>query len=227
MGRLLGEVLVIALLVGGAYAAAAWRARRRESELTRLLVERNEELQAARTELARLSSLDSLTEVATHQHFHEFLEREWRRALRELTPISLVLIDLDHFKAYNERLGHEAGDACLKHVAAVLRTAVGRPGDVVARYGGAVFVLVLGRTDAEGVSSLASKLHAAIEALALPHPASPVADHVTVSVGVATAVPNRGATWQEIELVAAGERALADAKQTGRNRVARAEFLPS
>ena len=227
VGTLLAVLLFIAVLVGGAYAAAAWRGRSRERELTQLLVERNEELQAARTDLARLSLLDNLTQVATHQHFQEFLEGEWRRALRELTPISLVMIDLDHFKAYNERLGHEAGDGCLKRVAAVLRTAVGRPGDVVARYGGAEFVLVLGRTDTDGVTVLAHKLRAAVEALALPHPASPVADHVTVSIGIATAVPNRGAMWQDIELVAAGERALADAKRSGRNRVARAEFLPS
>ena len=108
-----------------------------------------------------------------------------------------------------------------------MRAAVGRPGDVVARYGGEEFVVVLGRTDSAGAATLATKLHAAVEALKLPHPASSAGNHITISLGVATAVPRRGATWQEIELIAAAERALADAKHNGRNRIARAEFSPT
>lgn len=227
MLTLFAVALVLILLTVGGYAAGAWRSRVRDRELTSKLTERNEELQVARAELARLSSLDGLTQLASTEHFQRFLEHEWRRALRELTPLSLILIDLDHFKNYNERLGHEAGDECLRQVAGVLREAVGRPGDLVARYGGEKFIVVLARTDADGVVSLATKLRAAVEALELPHPGSPVTDHVTISVGAATAVPSRGATWQEIELIAATERALADAKAAGRNRVARAEFLAS
>lgn len=223
----MGTLLILLLLIVGGYAAGAWHGRRRARELTRSLSERNEELQAARTELARLSALDGLTQLATQQYFQDFLEKEWRRSLRELTPISLIVIDLDHFKAYNERLGHEAGDGCLKRVADALRTTVGRPGDVVARYGGEEFAVALSRTDSSGAISLASKLQASVTALKLPHPASPAGNHVTISLGVATAIPNRGTTWQEIELVAAAERALLEAKQLGRNRIASAEFQPS
>lgn len=223
----MGTLVFVVLLLVGAFAAGLWRGLNRERELTRTLVARNEELQAARTELARVSSLDGLTQLATQQHFLEFLEKEWRRSLREVTPISLIIIDLDHFKAYNDQLGHEAGDNCLKHVAAAVRATVGRPGDVAARYGGEEFVVVLGRTGSAGAATLATKLHAAVEALTLPHPASSVGNHVTISLGVSTAVPSRGATWQEIELMAAAERALADAKHNGRNRIAHAEVSPT
>ena len=106
----------------------------------------------------------------------------------------------------------------------VLREVVNRPGDLTARYGGEEFLVVMGRTDLEGASSVAAKLRAGVEALALPHPASPVAGHVTISLGVTSAFPSRHATWQEIELVAAAQNALADAKRLGRNRVARAEL---
>jgi two-component system chemotaxis family response regulator WspR len=217
-------LLAILLAIGG-YAAGAWRSRLRERELTTALAERNEQLQAARAELARLSTLDGLTGLATPQHFQQFLEGEWRRASRELTPISLIMIDVDHFETYSQRLGHEAGSACLTRIATILRDAVGRPGDLVGRHGGERFVIVLARTDSDGVHTLAVKLRAAVEALEIPHPASPVAGYVTISLGIATAVPSRGATWQEIELVAAAERALADAKRLGCNRVARAEFI--
>lgn len=220
----MSALLLVVLLIAAGYAVGAWGGRRRARKLARTLSERNEELQAARTELARLSALDGLTQLASHQYFQEFLEKEWRRSLRELTPISLIIVDLDHFKAYNERLGHEAGDGCLKRVADALRTAVGRPGDVVARYGAEEFAVVLGRTDSDGAASLAAKLQGAVAALKLPHPVSSSATHVTVSLGVATALPSRGATWQEIELVAAAERALSEAKQLGHNRIATAEF---
>ena len=217
-------LLAILLAIGG-YAAGAWRSRIRERELTSVLAERNEELQAARAELARLSSLDPLTALATYPHFQQFLEGEWRRASRELTPISLITIELDHFNSYRDRLGQEVSNTCLKQVATLLRDAIGRPGDLVGRHDRDRFIVVLARTDSDGVHALAVKLRAAVEALELPHPASPVADYVTISLGIATAVPSRGATWQEIELVAAAERALTDAKRLGCNRVARAEFI--
>lgn len=225
MWVLAGILLLIVVLAVGGFLLGTRRSQRRERELTARLTERNEELQAARAELARLTSLDGLTRLASSDYFQQFLEREWRRALRELTPLSLMMLDLDHFKTYNERLGHQAGDDCLKRVATVLRDAVGRPGDLVARHGGEEFIVALARTDAVGVQALATKLRTAIEDLQLEHPASPVAGHVTVSIGVVTAVPSRSVTWQEIELVAAAGRALAEAKRLGRNRVERAEFV--
>ena len=223
IGTLVGSALLVAL--AAAYMLGVWRARGRERALTTTLGERTEELYVARSELKRLASLDSLTDIPNHEYFQDFLVCEWRRALRELTPISLIVIDLDHFKAYNERLGSQAGDNCLRLVAGALRSVVGRPGDLVARYGGEEFVVVLGRTDSDGAYTLATKLRSMVEALELPHPESPTADRVTTSVGVATMVPSRNTTWQEIELIAAAERALSQAKEGGRNRVARGEFL--
>jgi diguanylate cyclase (GGDEF)-like protein len=225
MPILTSMALVAILLAIGGYAAGAWRSRIRERELTALVAERNEELQAARAEIARLSSRDALTALATYPHFQQFLEGEWRRASRELTPISLITLELDHFDSYRHRLGDEAGNACLKQVATILRDAVGRPGDLVGRHDGDRFIIVLARTDSDGVYALAVKLRAAIEALEIPHPASPTASYVTLSLGIATAVPSRTATWQEIELVAAAERALVNAKRLGCNRVARADFI--
>jgi two-component system chemotaxis family response regulator WspR len=217
-------LLAILLAIGG-YAAGTWRSRIRERELTSVLAKRNEDLQAARAELARLSSLDAETALASYPHVQQFLEGEWRRASRELTPISLITIELDHFGNYRERLGQDVANTCLKQVATILRDAIGRPGDLVGRFDRDKFIVVLARTDSDGVHALAVKLRAAVEALELPHPASPVANYVTISLGIATVVPSRGATWQEIELVAAAERALADAKRLGCNRVARAEFI--
>jgi diguanylate cyclase (GGDEF)-like protein len=225
MPILTSMALVAILLAIGGYAAGAWRSRIRERELTSMLAERNEELQAARAEIARLSSQDALTALVTYPHFQQFLEGEWRRASRELTPISLISIELDHLSSYRARLGEDAGNACLKQVATILRDAIGRPGDLVGRHNGDKFAVVLARTDSDGVHALAVKLRAAVEALEIPHPASPVASYVTISLGIATAVPSRSATWQEIELVAAAERALTDAKRLGCNRIARAEFI--
>lgn len=222
-GTLVGATVLVALAAG--YALGVWRTRSRERALMTTLGERTDELYVARTELKRLASLDAVTDVPNHEYFQDFLEREWRRAQRELTPISLIVIDLDHFKAYSERLGSEAGDNCLRLVAGALHSVVGRPGDLVARYGGEEFVVVLGRTDSDGAYELAGKLRSMVEALELPHPESPTADRVTISAGVATRVPSREATWQEIDLIAEAERALSHAKEQGRNRVARAEFL--
>jgi diguanylate cyclase (GGDEF)-like protein len=222
---LLGVALVLIALTAGGYAAGAWRSRHREHELQLKLEASHEELQVARAEVARLTAVDGLTGLPANDAFQQFLEREWRRALRELTPLSLILIDLDHFKHYNQQMGYETGDECLKRVGVTVGEVAGRPGDLVARYRAEKFIIALARTDGDGVLSLATKVRGAIEALELPHPGSPVADHVTASIGVATAVPSRGATWQEIELVAAAERALAEAKRLGRNRIARAEFI--
>jgi two-component system chemotaxis family response regulator WspR len=225
MPILTSMALVAILLAIGGYAAGAWRSRIRERELTEALADRNEELQAARAEIARLSSQDPLTSLASYPHFQQFFEGEWRRASRELTPISLIAIELDHFNSYRERLGEDAANACLKRVAAILRDDVGRPGDLVGRHDRDRFLVVLARTDGDGAHALAVKLRAAVEALELPHPVSPVATYVTISLGVATAVPSRGSTWQEIELLAASDRALTDAKRLGCNRVSRAEFI--
>nr|MDQ2696833.1 diguanylate cyclase [Pseudomonadota bacterium] len=174
-------------------------------------------LAAANRELERQSLLDGLTGVANRRCFDDFLNREWQRAMRARHPLALILADVDHFKAYNDHYGHPAGDACLVQIAQVLAGGVSRPADLVARYGGEEFAVVLPDTDAEGLRHIAEKLRAAVAALAIPHAVSPTADHVTLSLGAATAMPGEGVT--PAGLIAAADRSLYQAKAAGRNRV--------
>jgi diguanylate cyclase (GGDEF)-like protein len=181
------------------------------------LEERNVDLASANEKLTSLSYLDGLTGLANRRHFDETLQREWSRAARSGGELSVVMVDVDHFKKLNDLLGHPEGDRCLKEVAGVLSTGAARAGDLVARFGGEEFVLLLPQTAAEGAGHLAEELRARVEALRLPNPGSPLAV-VTASFGVATAVPRDGGV--PAELLGAADEALYDAKSSGRNRVA-------
>lgn len=136
-------------------------------------------------ELRVSATVDTLTGIANQRRLDEMLEREWLRARRSRQPLALVLVNVDHFKLYNDRYGHPAGDACLHLVAQALNGACLRPGDFVARYGGEEFALVLPHTPLLGAEHVARRILDAVEALVIPHEASPVAPHVTVSAGVA------------------------------------------
>ena len=136
-------------------------------------------------ELRRTGTTDALTELDNRRRFDDALEREWKRSLRDGQPISLLLVDVDHFKPYNDRYGHPAGDACLRWVGQVLRGASLRPADVVARYGGEEFALLLPQTTRVGAEHVAHRVLDAVEALGIPHEMSSTARHVTVSIGVA------------------------------------------
>jgi len=173
-------------------------------------------LQAANEELARLSSTDGLTGLANRRRFDEVLDAEWRRLRREGRPLSLLLGDVDHFKKYNDACGHQAGDGCLVAVAQAIRRTVKRPADLAARYGGEEFVVVLPDTPAAGAHHVGELVRAAVEALALPHPSSPVEAHVTLSIGVATLIPGEGPPG---DLTRLADEALYRAKALGRNRV--------
>ena len=208
------------LVLAAGYALGARRARSREKSLKTTIDEQSDKLTLAERELLRLSSLDPVTELPTQQAFQEFLEREWRRAVRDRMPLSLLMIEVDHFKAYNDRVGKSQGDASLKTVAGTLRRLIRRPGDFLARYGIGKFGVVLGSVGQDGALVLAETLRASIEALKIPNPASPTGPLFTVSVGVASVRPERDAAWQDIELIAAGERGLAEATEAGRNRIA-------
>jgi diguanylate cyclase (GGDEF)-like protein len=209
-----------ALFVGAGYLLGSRRGRSREEALKTTLDERNEELTLVEHELLRRASIDPVTGLQNQQYFQEFLEREWRRASRARQFVSVLMIEVDHFRAFNERQGKPEGDACLRTVADALKPLVHRPGDVLARYGGpGKFGLVLGITDSKGAMMLAERLRLAVDALKKPHPASTTSEFVTVSLGVAAAMPNRDAAWQDIELIAAAERALARARESGRNVV--------
>jgi two-component system cell cycle response regulator len=174
------------------------------------------------TALQRAALLDPLTKIANRRHFDSFFEKEWLRAIRSGEPLSLVVIDVDHFKLYNDNLGHAAGDACLRKVAAALQSHALRPTDIAARYGGEEFVLLFAETGAETALKLAESIRAHIESLELPNPRSSTSSWLTISVGVATTVPSQR---DEVEaFFVAADRAMYEAKEAGRNRVVAADM---
>ncbi|HEX9671003.1 MAG TPA: diguanylate cyclase, partial [Thermoanaerobaculia bacterium] len=177
-------------------------------------------LQEANAGLQLLSALDGLTGIANRRRFEEVLDLEWRRASRAGLPLAIAMVDIDHFKRYNDAQGHQRGDDCLVRVAHALAGSLHRAGDFVARYGGEEFVVVLPGSDEEQAVAYAETLRRGIEALAIPHADSAPAGVVTVSAGVAAAVPEPGAP--PAALVEAADRALYAAKRGGRNRVERA-----
>lgn len=160
---------------------------------------------------------DGLTGIANRRRFERALDVEWRRARRRQSPLALIMADLDAFKAYNDTLGHQAGDDCLRQVAAALARQAVRPGDVVARYGGEEFAVVLPDTDLANARHLAEQMRAAVERLGLEHPAAAATGRVTLSLGVAAVVPFSEAS--PAELVERADRALYLAKHAGGNRV--------
>lgn len=169
-------------------------------------------------ELRALSQEDALTGVPNRRAFDERLAAEWARARRRRAPIAVAMIDIDAFKPYNDGNGHQAGDDCLRAVAQVLAGACRRPGELLARYGGEEFAVVFPDTGAEEAARIAEALRAAVEARNLPHGHSPVAPHITVSVGVATVIPSRAGNPDAVIRMA--DRALYSAKAAGRNRTA-------
>lgn len=179
-------------------------------------------------QLSALALTDSLTGLANRRAFDRDLDREWKRTLREGSQISLLLLDIDHFKKFNDRYGHQVGNDCLRAIAIVLRQAV-RSTDVAARYGGEEIAVVLPSTDTEGAVALAEKIRAAIEALKLTHEGNPEGGgRVTASVGVATALARHGGTMRMPEsLLLAADNALYKAKHGGRNRIATALLVAS
>jgi diguanylate cyclase (GGDEF)-like protein/PAS domain S-box-containing protein len=166
--------------------------------------------------LQKISSIDALTGVANRRSFDENYAKEWRHGLRFSTPLSVILLDIDYFKKFNDNYGHHEGDTCLKQVAEALKRAAKRPGDLIARYGGEEFVIVLPITDERGAAYVAEQLRQEVELLHMPHPSSDVSSFVTASLGHATIVPTRDLSPRE--LLVRADRALYQAKQEGRNR---------
>lgn len=173
-------------------------------------------LEETTRELERAVCIDALTGVANRGHFDELLASEWHRASRPGSPLSLVLVDVDDFHAYNEHYSHLGGDACLREVSAAMANCLRRPSDVLARYGGEEFVALLPDTDAAGACVVAERLRAAVEDVAIPHDRSRCAKVVTISAGVATMAPSLDRPGTT--LVAAADAALFRAKDSGRNR---------
>jgi diguanylate cyclase (GGDEF)-like protein len=191
------------------------KSRERELlEMTRKLEDANETLQ-------RLSTLDGLTGIANRRRLDEFLDLEWRRAVRDGYWMSLLMADVDFFKAFNDAYGHQAGDGCLRRVAGVVNNVSHRPGDLAARYGGEEFVIVLPETDLKGARAVAEALRARVEGLRIRNPGSTVSDVLTLSVGVASLVPTPHSLVPDLMVVA--DQALYRAKRNGRNRVVTAD----
>jgi diguanylate cyclase (GGDEF)-like protein/PAS domain S-box-containing protein len=174
---------------------------------------------ALEKEAAELCAVtDGLTGLSNRRRFDECLRTEFSRLKRSGQELSLVMMDIDLFKAFNDTYGHVAGDECLRRVGAALKATVGRAQDTVARYGGEEFVVVMPETDSRGAAVLAERIRSAVEGLGMPHSASSVAPVVTVSLGVASLLPSSDAEGEE--LVALADQALYEAKRGGRNRVA-------
>lgn len=175
------------------------------------------ERKLAEEEMERISRVDGLTCVANRRHFSEFFDREWRRCMRLKQSLSLILLDIDHFKLFNDQYGHLAGDDCLKTIANVLKSFAKRPSDLCARYGGEEFVIILGNMDTKGAAGVAGAILQRIQELAIPHAASPTSLLVTASLGVAGTLPRVDA--DRTDLLKVADMCLYTAKKQGRNRV--------
>jgi diguanylate cyclase (GGDEF)-like protein len=167
--------------------------------------------------LENLAFLDGLTGIANRRQFDQELEKEWRRMMRQGVHLGLLLIDIDNFKKYNDHYGHGAGDECLRLVATTITNIIKRPGDMATRYGGEEFAVILPETDSVGALSVAETMRHAVEGLAHPHAGSPVTGHVTISIGVASIVPQRQGNLKD--LINSADQALYRAKTLGRNQV--------
>ena len=185
---------------------------RREQRLQEL----NAELDQARAEVERLAQTDALTGIANRRQFDSRLAEEWSRAARYASPLALLLIDVDHFKLYNDSYGHQAGDDCLRRVAAALAGCARRATDLVARYGGEEFAVLMPMTNADAAAALAACCIEAVDGQRIEHRASPVAGHLTLSVGVSVVASARN--HESGALLRAADRALYRAKATGRHR---------
>jgi len=167
--------------------------------------------------LQRLMNSDGLTGLSNRRHFDEYLELEWRRAMRDQTQLSLLMIDVDFFKTYNDSFGHVEGDEALRKVAASIREASSRPSDLPARYGGEEFALVLPSTSPGGARLVAEKLRMAVAALKIPHIAPAEGASLTISIGLSTMTPVQGTDCRQ--LIMAADKGLYTAKNNGRNQV--------
>jgi diguanylate cyclase (GGDEF)-like protein len=162
--------------------------------------------------------IDALTGIANRRRFDEHLLQQWRVHGKRKRPLSVLICDVDHFKLYNDHYGHQAGDTCLKAVAAALSSCL-RHGDLVARYGGEEFAIILPRADSEMASNVAERAHAAVLDAAIPHPMSPTSDRVTISIGAAARIPANDGDSDPRLLVEDADQYLYSAKRSGRNRV--------
>ena len=174
-------------------------------------------LEKAKDELERLSSSDVLTGLANRRHCDVFLDTEWQMGIRYRTQLSMLFLDVDDFKAYNDHYGHQAGDICLQKITTVIKECVRRPQDLCARYGGEEFIVLLPNTSQESTLQVAEKIRKSVELENIPHAYSRASSHVTISIGVVSMIPQAGLN-QNI-LVEMADKALYNAKKMGRNQI--------
>jgi diguanylate cyclase (GGDEF)-like protein len=192
----------------------------RTQELAEEIEERKkseEKLKTANQQLEYLANIDGLTQIPNRRNFDVHLQQEWGRMSREKLYLSLILVDVDCFKQYNDYYGHQIGDDCLKQVAIALKNSIKRTGDLVARYGGEEFATVLPNTDAKGALHLAEQMRLSVAKLSLPHDNSTVSSFVTISLGIASLIPGKNISPERI--IELADRALYQAKQQGRDRI--------
>ncbi len=218
---LFAQYVILANVVGMLICYLLEQRDRRMFLQARLLELEKGKLVSLSRELSRLSREDVLTGLANRRHFNEVFQLEWDRARREQQMISLLFVDIDHFKPFNDNHGHLEGDRVLSRVGQALRDTLRRPGDLAARYGGEEFVLLLPGTPSVGAQEVAAQVREAVEGLRIPHQASSVGPHVTASVGVATLSPELG--LRSAQLIARADEAVYAAKAAGRNCIKVAE----
>ncbi|MGB3533431.1 MAG: diguanylate cyclase [Microcoleaceae cyanobacterium] len=183
------------------------------------------ELEAANQKLQQLANHDGLTGLANRYRFDEYLQQEWKRMARESQPLSLILIDVDFFKNYNDTYGHPAGDQCLKEIAEVIRESIQRAGDLAARYGGEEFAIILSNTPLAGARRVAERVQQSLRKIQLEHKGSTVSEFVTISCGVSSFIPDY--YQSPTSLIQASDQALYQAKASGRNRIIQASPVQS
>ncbi|MDF7848338.1 GGDEF domain-containing protein [Acinetobacter baumannii] len=201
----------------GMTLAYATDRQHRENYLQNCMIELNRiELMQQAQQLSLLSQQDALTGLANRRYLDETLDNEWRRALRHETPLTIMMVDIDFFKPYNDSLGHLKGDQCLKDIATAISSIAARSGDLVARYGGEEFLLLFPMTNAQQAKIQAERLMNSIKKIAIVHPCSSVSPYVTISVGVATTIPRLNDSISAF--VSRADHALYQAKTNGRNQ---------
>lgn len=213
-------VLVLLLAVLGWYA---FRLRRRLDAAMARLRNVSRRLETNAIESRRLAGADALTQLANRRLFDETLKNEWERAARAKQSLAVIMADIDRFKAHNDTYGHQAGDECIRQVAAVLKRTVRRPTDLVARYGGEEFAMILPGADAAGAAAVAERMRRDVEGLKILHVSNVVGHDVTISLGVAAAIPEAGLSI--VALITKADEALYRAKAVGRNQVIVAETV--
>jgi len=198
------------------------KTRSKEKRLEILVRKRTAELNEQREQLEHMSLTDQLTDMPNRRNFNNQMDREWYAAIRVNAPVSIMMIDIDRFKTYNDTYGHKQGDEILKSVAKAITRELKRPRDFAARWGGEEFILLLPDTDEGGALKVAEAIRANVEKMSIPLPDDAVAS-VTVSIGVNTQTPGQGSSWDSF--VSAADNALYRAKETGRNRLCRSLSL--